>query len=129
MLEEDRIGNPVPKPIRIQMLNLRGVLTEILTDALRNQTDITLVTRFDQNYTVQGAPVDILLLGSLETDTPPAICRDLWLVQPELKILVFTPNDMVNIYWLDMAVEHLALLTPDSLLKTIRNVSLRGFID
>src|SRR5512141_2245500 len=101
-------------PIRVSIVNITGVVLEILTNYIRQQADMVLVDdphRSGELPTALGERTDVMVIGAPYLYPPPEICDGLWRSFPLLKVLVLMPSgDTGMVYWLNVRQRRLHTL-------------------
>ncbi len=119
-------------PIRVAIINITGVVAEILTKFIRQQPDMVMVDNTAVPGNVPptlGERTDVMVIGAPYLYPPPAICDSLWRSFPLLKVLVLMPSgDTGMVYWLNVRQHRLNTVSARSVVSRIRHIHRRGLI-
>jgi chemotaxis response regulator CheB len=112
--------------IRVLVVNLSGVLSEFVTELVKEQPDMTLVGQIEGNLEALVAArtgVDVVILGAAQLHPPPGICSHLLNEAPHLKILVVSTGEAkATGYSLGVRRFRFQALSAGSLIQDIRTL-------
>jgi hypothetical protein len=114
---------PAP-PIRVLLVNLGGVVEEIIRATCRDDADIELVDAVNSPLEAllgAGNAVDVVLLGVEALVPPPGLVSHLLTEYPGLRILAVTPGgEQTVFFWLGLRRRRLRGLAPEYLSTMLR---------
>lgn len=113
-------------PIQVLIVNLSGILLEVVMQALQEQPDMT-VRHYEKDLVglalAVGVETDALIMDAPYLYPPPTICNSLWRSYPTLKVLVLTASgDAAVVYWLNVKRHRLKTISAKTLISSIRRV-------
>ena len=116
------------QPIRILLVNLSGVLGQIIANLVQSQPDMLVVGEINGHVEVLVAVlegVDVVILGASQKFPLPSICSHLLREFPDLKIMIYTASENeAHGYWLDIRRCRVKVASGTSLIEGLRTLHL-----
>lgn len=124
-MASDRLNESSDR-IRVLLADLPGVMSDLLSDVIRGQPDMTLVGMAQDGIDLlvaAGQGVDVVIMGASQLSPPPGICTHLLSEYPDLRILVLAQSgDQAALYWLGLRRQRVHVLSAQTLMTNIRRV-------
>lgn len=114
---------PAAAPIRVVLVDLPQMLSDIIRDILGRETDIVVAgeTRTDDAELVEVLPeVDVAIVGTVDHELPPP-CLELMRAHPHTRVLTVSGDARESfLYELRPWKMPLGSISPETLLEAVR---------